>query len=79
MKTTPTKGDKAVAENVISGKSKGRIDLGIVVKINKSKKTFTTEKDGVKVERNYTFGATNGVRLIGFKAPVKEEVAEEEE
>ena len=87
LKTTAKKGDRALAEYVIDGRVKRQIDLGEVISINNSKKTFKCrQKDGTEVVRHYTFGATNGIRLKGFKSPEeqpkkakKEEEASSEE
>ncbi len=66
---TPKKGDSVRADYVISGKVKSRVDIGEVSSVSKKDKTFTTEFDGEKTVRHFTFGVRNGIRLIGFFVP----------
>ncbi len=80
----PKKGQEAVAEYLVSGKVRRIVVLGIVTKATK-KSFHCKNEEGKTVERQYTYGATNGLRLQGFRdvkkaeAPAKEAVAEEEE
>jgi len=66
MNSLPKKGDIALADYVINGKVKKKLELGKVTKATK-KSFFVEDKDGNKTERFYTYGASNGVRLTGFR------------
>ena len=80
----PKKGQEAVAEYVIGGKVQKLVILGIVTKATKKSFHCKNEKNET-IERLYTYGATNGLRLQGFRdvkkeeSPSKEAAAEEEE
>lgn len=75
MDTLPKVGQKVIAEYVIDGKIRKVLNLGKVVKA--TTKSFICEKDGLKTERNYSFGASNGVRLKGFEDDSEEKGSEE--
>ena len=70
MEKLPKVGQTAFAEYVIDGKVKKLVNLGTVIKA--TNRSFTCEKDGLKTERNYSFGASNGLRLKGFEGEVAE-------
>ena len=72
LKTLPKKGQVALAEYVINGKVRKKLELGVVTKATK-KSFFCKDSEGKTIERFYTFGASNGVRLSGFKSVNKEE------
>ncbi len=76
--TLPKKGQIAFAEYIVGGKVKKIVNLGTVTKATKKSFHCKTE-DGKTVERFYSFGASTGLRLIGFKnATQSSEITEEE-
>lgn len=76
MSNTPVVGDTINAVYVENGKVTKALKLGAVTKINKKKKTFT---DSNGTERGYSFAVSNGVKLLGFTKPLKEDPAESTE